>query len=198
MVCTGCHDPHGGSNKLFVKDVSHEPFARKKCSICHGSEEGVTSAKCLSCHTDTQRSFWKLNSHLFGKNSCIDCHNPHVGDDKNLLIDTMPRTCERCHVEIYKRKKNSLYTHPNWSRCLDCHAAHGSDYVGMLVDGDVCVKCHKTQGRFTHPVGEKVLDPRNGQPITCITCHDPMGTNFKYNLRLSGEATLCLECHKNY
>jgi len=44
-------------------------------------------------------------------------------------------------------------------------------------------------------VGEDRLDPRNGQPITCVTCHDPHGTEFSYTLRGDQSRGLCVECH---
>jgi len=202
MNCVGCHNPHGSGKRFLIKDFSHKPFAEKKCNLCH-KKGGVSSSVCVSCHKGVEKSFNHLHNHQLGRvrgNSCLACHNPHVGADKNLLADIPMRMCQSCHPETYKQKRESLYVHPEWSNCINCHAGHGSDHPAMLKgDGNaVCVRCHKTQGKFTHPVGKEVLDPRNGQPITCVTCHDTMGTNFKYNLRLSGEAALCIECHKNY
>ena len=123
-----------------------------------------------------------------------------MGNTKKLLSDAPERLCLKCHFETYKQRQNSLYIHPQWKKCTNCHDVHGENNVAMLKGGgnNTCIQCHKTQGKFTHPVGDKVKDPRNGQSITCITCHDTMGTNFKYNLRLSGEGELCLECHKGY
>jgi len=70
----------------------------------------------------------------------------------------------------------------------------------MLRDKEMklCGSCHKRHINFTHPIGEKVRDPRNGQATSCMTCHDPMGVDYKYLLRLSGERELCIECHKGY
>jgi predicted CXXCH cytochrome family protein len=70
----------------------------------------------------------------------------------------------------------------------------------MLKDGGnkTCSRCHETQGKFTHPIGEKVLDPRSGQMVACVSCHNPMGTDFRYNLKLSGTKDLCIQCHRTY
>ncbi len=203
MKCVECHNPHGSERRFLVRAVSHTPFARGECVSCHGVGKSLGSGLCLKCHPKVVASFKHLHNHQLGRvegNSCLSCHNPHVGDNNKLLKDVPARMCQSCHSETYKQKKESLYVHPDWKNCFNCHAGHGSDHPAMLKgDGNaVCVRCHETQGKFTHPVGDEVMDPRNGQPITCVTCHDTMGTNFKYNLRMSGEAALCIECHKNY
>ena len=202
MDCLSCHNPHGSARKAILRDVSHPPYAKGACAACH-KERGRGAALCFSCHKGVQKSFHHFHNHLLGgysRNPCLLCHSPHLADTKAMLRDTPRRLCQQCHPETSKQREESLYVHPKWKDCVACHAPHGSDHPAMLKgDGNAaCVRCHETQGKFTHPVGEKVRDPRNGQPITCVTCHNTMGTNFKYNLRLSGESALCVECHKNY
>ncbi|BCO10280.1 hypothetical protein GF1_26560 [Desulfolithobacter dissulfuricans] len=63
---------------------------------------------------------------------------------------------------------------------------------------DVCVQCHEDQGKFTHPVGPEVLDSHTGQMVTCVSCHNPMGTEYKYHLIEEGKKALCVLCHKTY
>ncbi len=202
MDCLSCHNPHGSARKAILRDVSHTPYAEGKCVECHKKRK-LGAALCFSCHKEVEKTFNHFHNHLLGgysSNPCLLCHSPHLADTKAMLRDTPRRLCQRCHPETYKQREESLYSHPKWKECDACHAPHGSDHPAMLKGNgnDVCVRCHETQGKFTHPVGEKVRDPRNGQPVTCVTCHNTMGTNFKYNLRLSGEAALCVECHKNY
>ena len=202
LDCLSCHNPHGGPQKGLLRSFRHPPYAQGKCQTCHQNLK-AGSDMCFKCHPKTRSDFYHQHNHLLGgyeENACLICHAPHVASNKEFLRDKPRRLCQRCHAETARQRAESLYIHPKWKECLACHLAHGSDSPSML-NGDgnaVCVRCHETQGKFTHPVGEKVRDPRNGQPITCVTCHNPMGTNFKYNLRLSGEASLCLECHKNY
>jgi len=202
LECLSCHDPHGGQKVGILRSFKHKPYTQGQCQACHSNLKAGPYI-CFKCHPQTQKDFYHQHNHLLGgyvSNACLICHAPHVAGNKQLLRDKPQRLCQQCHVEIAKQRAESLYIHPKWKECLSCHIAHGSDSPSML-NGDgnsVCVRCHETQGKFTHPVGPKVRDPRNKQPVTCVTCHNPMGTNFKYNLRLSGEASLCLECHKNY
>ncbi len=200
--CLTCHNPHGENNRALLRKVNHKPFAEGKCNKCH-NKNSKNRDLCLNCHKNILKSFDRVHNHLLGgveNNPCLICHDPHVGNTKSLLKDSSGRLCQRCHFETYKQKMSSLYIHPDWDKCINCHDGHGENNVAMLKGGgnNSCAKCHESHAKFTHPIGEKVKDPRNGQELTCITCHDPMGTNFKYNLRLSGEGELCLECHKNY
>jgi predicted CXXCH cytochrome family protein len=55
-----------------------------------------------------------------------------------------------------------------------------------------------TQGKFSHPVGDKVIDQRTGQMMTCVTCHDPMGSEHRYHLVMSAKKELCVQCHRSY
>jgi predicted CXXCH cytochrome family protein len=94
-----------------------------------------------------------------------------------------------------------LYHHPGKWACGDCHKVHGSDIPMMFKKGplELCAECHKRHEQFTHPIGEKALDPRNLEAMSCITCHDPCtGTMFKFNLRGSAERGLCIQCHPKH
>jgi len=94
-----------------------------------------------------------------------------------------------------------LHQHPNWNKCSDCHDLHGSDWPGMIKTSpqEVCSGCHAEHKKFSHPMGEKAPDPRNGTPMNCMTCHDAnAGTMYKHFLKGSAERGLCVQCHPSY
>lgn len=202
MDCLSCHNPHGSATPSLVRNVQHRPFAEKRCNACHGQKAGV--AVCLGCHEGVLPTFNGTHSHLFGDgrdNTCVRCHNPHVGDRAGLFAENMGTVCRSCHADTFERRKQTLYKHPGWNVCTDCHALHGSNQVAMLRDEPikVCSRCHEEHSSFTHPIGKDALDPRSGQPMSCDTCHDPnLGTMFKYFLRGDAEGGLCVKCHKGY
>ena len=142
------------------------------------------------------------HTHLSGNsvNKCVACHSPHASDEKSLLRKKQEMVCMTCHENTSMRYEDTLYKHENIGTCTDCHDVHGSNELVMLKgDGNaVCERCHETQGQFTHPIGDKVIDPRNGQGLTCVTCHNPMGSNYKFELKRSGSKDLCVQCHKKY
>lgn len=198
--CLSCHNPHGSSRKAMVRNVLHKPF-KKACTECHG-KGGTGTETCLRCHEEIEKEVLAIHGHLLYQegNSCTACHSPHAGDTASLLKGSQKQICRNCHVDSFNRYRDRLYIHPEPFDCKECHAVHGSNHLAMLKDGgnNTCSRCHETQGKFTHPVGEEVVDQRSGQMVTCVSCHHPMGTDFKYNLKLSGEKDLCIQCHQAY
>ena len=204
MGCLSCHNPHGGDNRELLRPVRHEPFKKGKCKTCH--EQKKTGVQmCLQCHQSVMKTFLQPHTHLRlaagEKNFCLLCHDPHASEEAALPAVDRLATCASCHSDKFKRRQEMLYHHPGPWDCGDCHQIHGADNPAMLQGHpmDLCAKCHKRHKQFTHPIGDKALDPRNQESMSCITCHDPCtGTMFKQNLRGSAERGLCVQCHPKH
>ncbi len=200
--CLSCHNPHGSNRRALIRNVLHSPY-KKGCSGCHKGKSGiVTTEVCFGCHGPVKKEMLRTHSHLTSRtgNSCMNCHFPHTGDAKTLLRGNQGQICRTCHQGTFERYKESPSRHPDIDHCTSCHEPHGSRHLAMLKGNgnDVCIRCHEDQGKFTHPVGPNVLDPRTGQMVTCSTCHNPMGTRFKYQLIRDGKKDLCILCHQAY
>jgi predicted CXXCH cytochrome family protein len=202
LDCLGCHHPHGGKERALLREVKHQPFAKGDCQACHGRSQGVDA--CLGCHREVLATFNHTHSHLQsidGGNPCNACHNPHVGDRAGLLPANEGQGCRVCHEGTFSRRAKMLHQHPGWNKCSDCHDLHGSDWPGMLKGSPetICGGCHEEHKTFTHPMGDKAPDPRNGVPMNCMTCHDAnAGTMYKHFLLGSAERGLCVQCHLSY
>ncbi|MFV1951834.1 MAG: cytochrome c3 family protein [Nitrospinota bacterium] len=210
--CLSCHNPHSSDNRNLLRSSLHTPFADGKCTVCHNSptsRDPVRLSKggedtCLACHNGIAEKFDKLYSHLYGEkeNVCLNCHNPHASDAGHLLGGREERVCLKCHEDTMRRMTTPEYrgnNHPDIERCSNCHEPHGSNHRLFLINGEeLCAnaKCHATAGSFAHPMGKDVIDPRLKSGMSCMTCHNPMGTPYKYNLRFDGKADLCNQCHK--
>lgn len=202
--CLGCHSPHSSDKKGIIKTSLHKPFEENKCTECHLADSTALIKTgmdlCIGCHNTSMAGFNKIYNHLIpdtGNSPCGNCHNPHASNEKNLLKDKVTRVCYECHKDTKEYMAKSNYTHPAIGRCSDCHISHGSNEPLFLLKGyDTCATCHTTQGKFTHPVGEKIIDPRSKLPMKCITCHNPMGAPEKSILRLEGTMELCVQCHQ--
>lgn len=204
--CLGCHSPHSSDRKGILKASLHKPFMENKCESCHvmGSSAVVKSGMslCIDCHEASMEGFNKINSHLIlGKSDspCNNCHNPHASDERYLLKDKEIRVCYECHNDTKDYVAKSKHKHPKIGACLDCHVSHGSNSPFFLSKGsDTCSqeKCHVTQGTFTHPIGEKIIDPRSKTPMDCSTCHNPMGSPEASILRFEKDKDLCVQCHQ--
>lgn len=199
--CLSCHNPHGSSRKAMIRDHMHEPY-KDGCADCHTGNAVVSTAICLGCHEEIGVLAQTTHTHLTAGNgnSCTNCHSPHAGDKPGLLKARQVLVCRVCHEDTFRMYGGKPYGHKKAAyNCVQCHAVHGSSMAPMLQgDGNtICTKCHETQGVFTHPVGEGINDQRNNQSVTCVTCHNPHGTDFEFSLKYGGD-DLCNQCHKGY
>ena len=210
--CVSCHNPHGSNHDGLIKENSHKPFAKKQCAKCHYAAKSKNSLKiksdgvsiCTACHKSIEQDFRKINTHVRHGIFCIDCHNPHASDEDHLKKNKETKICNKCHADTFismSNKKNK-HKHPSVIKgeCTNCHRPHGSNFRFFFKTDelDLCASCHKKHATFTHPIGEKAIDPRSKRSITCITCHNLMGSSYDFALRFDRKKELCLQCHKGY
>ncbi|MBL8921198.1 MAG: hypothetical protein JNJ54_20210 [Myxococcaceae bacterium] len=67
--------------------------------------------------------------------------------------------------------------------CRDCHAIDDAGF--RAPPGDLCLECHKDQGKQHHP-----LDA--GIDLTCLTCHPFMAKQLPQRF----EKWMCFDCHQ--
>jgi predicted CXXCH cytochrome family protein len=105
--CINCHNPHGGVNKNYMVKGSclnchdnfdkkftyvHGPVAGGFCGTCHSSH--ASSADKLLLRTGQDLCTYCHDKSLVLKNeshegiedmSCMECHNPHGGEDRFIF-----------------------------------------------------------------------------------------------------------------
>jgi len=205
--CTSCHDAHAAADSELFLPVAHQPFRDGDCDLCHLTDSETpalpraTGARlCGTCHSDVPRGTDTSVHQPVGQGNCEACHVPHASRHAGLLQGEQRGTCLACHEDIAKRASESRSVHPVKAEdksCLACHDPHSSSEEKLLAGGGIrrCLACHETM-RHGHPLGEDRIDPRTGRGITCVTCHDPHGTDFPMQLRGDQSRGLCLECHE--
>ncbi len=115
MVCTDCHNPHGG------------PYPRQL-------RAATVNEVCYSCHAEKRGPF--LWIHPPAMMNCMNCHVPHGSVIQHMLVIREPLLCQRCHVGSF---------HPGTpgqpmgvfvfnQSCTNCHSQiHGSNSPGGRV-----------------------------------------------------------------
>ena len=122
----------------------------------------------------------------------------------------MRETCGKCHEDTVKLQQWSINNPKNKNlcepvktgSCTTCHAPHAADSTLLLpqpslIGNQICGKCHKWETHSTHPIGAKVIDPRDKNlTVECLSCHKACGTANKPNM-MPFETTydLCIQCH---
>ncbi|HEY3414359.1 MAG TPA: cytochrome c3 family protein [Armatimonadota bacterium] len=210
--CAQCHDPHSHNQKAsLVKTKAHMPFKQGKCEICHtkpvtGQPIGLVKPAnelCMTCHPASVITPAGEHAHVPAKEGlCTTCHDPHVSNQKALMKARPAYTCFTCHSKIEtdtvaEHRHKVLDTDLD---CMMCHKPHSSPQPKLLVDDEIsmCGKCHKHS--FSHPIGKKadgtiVLNPINGDPMTCSSCHDIHGSKFEAMTIADKSRDLCILCH---
>jgi predicted CXXCH cytochrome family protein len=211
VACEQCHNPHGSDNKGLIKSIAHEPFARARCGSCHQITGGdpkktnvVGKDLCLTCHAKMSQVLKEKQVHPpVAGGQCTACHTPHASERKGLLAGKERGVCLSCHAKVDERFKTAKSFHPEKAaegRCTACHKPHSSDQPALLAGETLklCGTCHSNHASLSHPMGAGIIDPRNNQPVNCLSCHDPHGTPHDKFLRGSQRRELCIECHKQY
>ncbi len=112
MVCTDCHNPHGG------------PYD-------HQLIQPTVNEVCYTCHAEKRGPFLWMHPPVM--QNCSNCHEPHGSTNRFLLKISPPRLCQQCHIGTYHPGTPSM---PNTvfvfgHSCTNCHAnIHGSNSPG--------------------------------------------------------------------
>ncbi len=178
--CTGCHNPHGSQNPVFLSRTDQD-----LCFACHTGEESRFAGKVL--HQPMQQG------------ECLTCHDPHQSEVKfQLKGDSQEALCRSCHGG---ERSNHKYLHGpvGTGNCVACHNPHASDHANLLYQekDKICFMCH--QDRM-----EEFSRKHIHQPVLegCGVCHDPHGSETRHQLRsdltkrAQGQIAPCLSCHE--
>lgn len=208
--CQTCHDPHASSRKGLFRERVHESFAAGRCEDCHvqgGSNDPFATIKpgdalCADCHRDAvvETATASFAHVAGGTGTCTSCHNPHAGEGRGMLRRDLNTTCLRCHDPggSSSGQKGRFVTHAD-ADCTTCHSPHGGEWPLLSPKNpiEVCGDCHTHEHGVRHPLGEETIDPRNGMPMDCSSCHGIHDAPFEDYLYSSDEGDLCLDCHRN-
>ena len=213
--CTSCHNAHGSDRGGMLCNTLHKPVASQMCNQCHEPSSSKTPLAvkkdgvelCKGCHSSMindalakNRVHWPLMS----KTGCLSCHTPHASDGKGLLKGAQRAVCGQCHADSVARQDRSATKHPpvNDGECATCHAPHSSDQVFLFRQTsivDLCGTCHDWQKHSSHPIGAKIVDPRNKNlTLDCLSCHRSHGTEYKHFLYSGSVSEMCTQCHAQF
>ena len=110
IVCSDCHNPHGGFTEALLRENS-------------------VNDNCYKCHAEKRGPF--LFEHAPVRENCLNCHDPHGSVNEALLKVSRPRLCAECHGFDHEGGISSgPTTRFSFARsCNNCHTkVHGSNH----------------------------------------------------------------------
>jgi predicted CXXCH cytochrome family protein len=213
MDCTSCHGGHASNTSGLLGPYGHSAFLTKTCEQCHNPilpDTDITTiasgnALCFSCHKKDPKKFKENDVHgRDDKGGCGMCHSYHASKRKNMTRKEIG-LCNGCHEKVERstalmeKALRSVKCVPIKDRqCFACHIPpHSQNELYFKEDSiKTCAQCHEAEHTIAHPMGKDAFDPRNGQPITCITCHSMHASKAKFMLIYDRKRQLCIQCHK--
>jgi len=213
--CTTCHSGHSSKDKGLLGPFGHKVFLEKKCEECHNKIEAKKAITtkiegeklCFSCHNRSKLKYQYVDNDVHvkdAKNPCIVCHDYHASDNA-ILTKSESRLCVNCHEDTERRTaamervlKSKICEPIKERKCFECHIPTHSDrpFDYRAEEIPLCARCHAAQHKITHPLGVGVTDPRNGQPVTCNSCHSMHSSQTEFMLTHDRKRALCIQCHK--
>ncbi len=210
--CTSCHSGHGSENSSALGPFGHKAFIDRDCGKCHGPITAGNNVSllhegedlCFSCHKREEYTYVKDEQHAKGEvNQCTVCHSYHASDMQDLTVREI-EICMTCHdkteqrtVKMERGLKTDICPPVTDRKCFACHVpGHSDQPLSFRGDGvEMCVRCHTSEHSSTHPVGNDIIDPRNGEPVTCISCHSMHASRSDFMLTHDRNRSLCIQCH---
>jgi predicted CXXCH cytochrome family protein len=212
LDCTSCHSGHGSENRSALGPYGHTVFINKDCGQCHNP---ITSGKpvsvrldgeelCFSCHKKEEYTYVKDDQHAKAQaNQCNLCHSNHASNNADLTVNERD-ICINCHkkteqrtLEMERGLKTEECSPIKDRKCFECHIpGHSDQPLSFRGDGiEMCARCHTSEHSSTHPVGDDIIDPRDGKPVTCISCHSMHAARADFMLTHDRNRSLCIQCH---
>lgn len=168
------------------------------CTTCHSVEtkDGSTRISltappeelCLTCHELAKAENEGVLHRPYEQKRCIVCHDPHSSDFNAQTRAPMNNLCLACHgervvtgetVELFGPKK------------LDAAEFNQIPKIGLD-------RGQRTGHPFLeHPVTGKSDPLSKGQPMSCLTCHQPHAAPLPKLLDNSWrQIEICDKCHE--
>jgi predicted CXXCH cytochrome family protein len=214
-ACTSCHDPHGSDKPGMLYNTVHKPLANRQCRECHAPPGSPASfatkvagpALCKTCHAQQMAQMLdkpQVHWAVVDEKACLNCHNPHASRLRGLVRGNMRQTCGACHADTVARQDRSPTKHKpvQDGECTACHSPHSSEVALLMKRPDtvqICGTCHDWQKHSTHPIGDKLKDPRNRNlTMNCLSCHRAHGTEYQHMTPYPTTTELCTKCHVQF
>ena len=108
----------------------HMPYLEKECASCHeqysmGNYVLPQPKLCYQCHENFEDKYKILHGPVEA-GYCTACHQPHYGNEKNLLKRIGQDLCKHCHAPGVGFN-TKIHEGIEDTNCIECHNPHGGE-----------------------------------------------------------------------
>ncbi|MBI2520021.1 MAG: hypothetical protein HYV97_06380 [Bdellovibrio sp.] len=186
------------SNKsMAVTDKSSAANGHATCIQCHKNIKGkpLNVSCATACHTPSSNG---NPSHLpkLNDSKCLPCHDKVI-QNKFDHYPSGAGLCETCHTVDTAHlagEKGTVTSNKKAENCYQCHFRQDSGPIlhGALKDDESCISCHNPHGsEIRHFLRKDTISE------LCSTCHSayPEATKAATKHAPAIEGKACLNCH---
>ena len=202
--CGACHIPHNAAgNHIWAKNLSGEKdFVSQLCTGCHSENASAQSKLIGSSYHPVDVTLEKFNittalplydsegnKTADGRIVCTTCHEPHIWDPNNAVVNYTFKNTEGDASNSFLRKANSPFS----ALCESCHTDNA------FIDGT------DHDLNVTSPDAKNILGQTVKESGQCGVCHLVHNSSNKIKLwarpygpiseRESIMNSLCTSCH---
>ncbi|MFH1143448.1 MAG: multiheme c-type cytochrome [Candidatus Eisenbacteria bacterium] len=208
-----CHADHGviydtwvttTHAQTFPATAEHPQYDDESCAACHTVGYGDVNAQGWDRHNG---GYDEIQVARLEGVQCENCHGPMSDRFGNLLpghasiglndslytpgTPEAPLGCGTCHEDYASaaHAQGKAYV-SEWQS-----GAHAEIPAGVDLDAAACIRCHTARGFIALLDGRPTPMTATPQPITCVACHDPHGSDWAADLRRGPHGDVCSQCH---
>ncbi|MBI5267033.1 MAG: hypothetical protein HY851_07360 [candidate division Zixibacteria bacterium] len=196
--CVDCH--------VDVVAIPHKQAKDVNCKRCHysGNRAGAPQGQMYDQYEHSVHGMEVIKGNAKAP-VCQDCHGAHdiLPPDSvasSVYKQNLPKTCGRCHIDIYATYRESI---------------HGRSLADGKLDAPDCSACHG-EHNIQRPTDTTSSVSAGHVSNTCGKCHGPVGVVAKYGIKTDRTATFehsfhgisqimqnmtaanCASCHGNH
>ena len=174
-VCHDCHGVHKIKRKADEDSPTNPRNVAATCAKCHANPD-ISQRNHFNIQDplkDYQQSVhYKAVLGGGGAATCAECHGHHyIGKssdpESNTFKSRIPKTCGRCHKEIFKAFEESV---------------HGQALARGVLDSPSCVDCHGEHATKGKKDPTSSVYPQNIARTTCPRCHADTKIMSRYGI----------------
>jgi predicted CXXCH cytochrome family protein len=209
--CGGCHEPHGGDHALLLAGRFEQGYfatdaerSYELCLMCHERELATQAQVSIGTDSPTKFRNGSLNLHYLhvanglGRN-CRVCHGIHAGDNKHLLLASVPYQQWQAPLELTETETGG--------RCVTgCHLPFSYDRdtpVALERQRETGEQVRRVRSTSTEPVSiQWVGNDTQSRAVTIPTGDVPMlllflGAEPEQDLRMINAVREALSSRKD-
>ncbi len=173
-TCSSCHGTHNIRSSENPESMTARNNIAQTCANCH-EKNMLSKDPDIKLSSISGRYMKGIHAKRFSEGietaaTCTDCHGVHdlklaSHSDSKVNKMNIPKTCSKCHEEIYVKYSRGI---------------HGKALAAGILDAPNCVDCHGEHEILSTNNSNSPINNANISDYVCGKCHNDTRMAAKY------------------